>query len=140
MKKIYLAILQLTIFASLHAQADVVKDSLSKKNIPEDSIFIAPAVEAYFHGGAHEWGMYLMRNLVYPYDAQVKRIQGSVTVVFTVEKNGRLHDVHAVGGPEPLQREAIRLIKDSPRWIPAMQDGQKVRAYKTQNVTFKLAD
>ena len=39
-----------------------------------------------------------------------------------------------------MEAEAIRLIKTSPNWLPAIQNGKKVNAYRKQPVTFQLID
>ena len=38
------------------------------------------------------------------------------------------------------REEAIRVIKNSGKWTPAVQNGRTVKSYKQQPVTFKLAD
>lgn len=127
---------------SLHfaasAQQDLVKDTVLTALIPKDSVLINPAIPADFAGGQKAWGSYLIHNLRYPPDAMNSQMEGIVTVHFIVEKNGRLSKVFATGAAELLLDEGVRLIKESPRWVPAMQDGQKVRSYKDQTITFKL--
>lgn len=106
-----------------------------------DSIYTSENLDrgADFEGGNQGWMMYLMRNLTYPLAAQNRQITGTVVVQFVVDKKGKVSEVMAISGPEMLQKEGIRLIKHSPRWIPAMKDGEKVRSYKTQQIIFKLA-
>ena len=61
-------------------------------------------------------------------------------VRFIVDKDGSVSDVAAESGPliGGLREEAIRVVKNSGQWIPAMQNGHKVDAYKTQPIVFKL--
>ena len=65
--------------------------------------------------------------------------EGTYTVIvqFVVNKEGDVTDI------KPLTRfgfgmeeEVIRLLKNSPKWIPAIQFGRNVRAYRKQPVTF----
>jgi protein TonB len=55
-----------------------------------------------------------------------------------VDQEGNVSDVKAISGPELLKPEAERLIKASGKWNPALQDGQKVKAYHRQPITFRL--
>jgi len=59
-------------------------------------------------------------------------------VQFIVDKNGVLSDIAAISGPELLQAAAVEVIKESPRWKPAIQDGRVVKSYKKQPITFRL--
>jgi protein TonB len=41
-------------------------------------------------------------------------------------------------GDPILQEAALKAMKQSPNWIPATQNGRKVRSYKKQPIVFKL--
>ena len=60
-------------------------------------------------------------------------------VQFIVDKEGSLSDIKAISGPKELQEESIRVVKESGKWIPAVQNGKKVRAYKRQPIIYKLS-
>ncbi|WP_345950127.1 TonB family protein [Mucilaginibacter sp. PAMB04274] len=93
-----------------------------------------------FEGGTPAFNKFLSKNLRYPSEAISKRIQGRVNVTFVVETDGTLNDVRAVGGsPNPLlAAEAIRVIKESPKWIPGVQYGRNVRVKYTVPIVFNL--
>jgi protein TonB len=61
-------------------------------------------------------------------------------VQFIVDKEGNVSDVQAISGPEQggLREEAIRVIKKSGKWTPALQNGRYVKAYRRQPVTFQV--
>jgi len=46
----------------------------------------------------------------------------------------------AISGPEQggLREEAIRVIKKSGQWTPAVQNGRYVKSYKRQPVIFRI--
>jgi protein TonB len=75
---------------------------------------------------------------VYPKKAERKKIEGTVVVQFIVDKDGTISNISAVSGPELLQEAATEVIKKSPNWTPASQNGRKVKSYKKQPITFKL--
>ncbi|PHN07052.1 energy transducer TonB [Flavilitoribacter nigricans] len=59
---------------------------------------------------------YLRRNLQYPQAAIDQEISGSVTLRFIILPDGRVLDIKAISGPGELYEEAIRLIREGPKW------------------------
>lgn len=102
--------------------------------------FTKVEIEAEFPGGSSAWLRYLVRNLRYPDSAINHNIQGKVWVQFIVDMEGNVSDVRAVDGPTQggLREEAVRLIKRSGKWTPAIQNGRQVRSYKKMPIFFKL--
>jgi periplasmic protein TonB len=135
MKIFYLLFFQIVAVMSLNAQAEVSKDPpVSNK----DSVRIHVEAESYFPGGVPAWIRFLNNNLTYPPKAVRKKVEGTVVVQFIVDKNGALSNIEAISGPELLQEAAVNVIKNSPNWKPAIQDGRIVKSYKKQPITFKL--
>jgi protein TonB len=97
-------------------------------------------IESLYPGGAGAWMRYLNKTFRYPQEAQDNEIQGTVVVQFIVDREGNVSDVEAVSGPSTggLREEAIRVIKKSGKWEPAVQNGRKVKSYKKQPITFRL--
>jgi protein TonB len=111
-----------------------------KEDAEDDGIFRKVEVESEYPGGGPAWQRYLNRNLRYPQEAIDNEIQGAVVVQFIVDKEGNVSDVEAVSGPEELRAEAVRVIKKSGQWTPAIQNGRKVKSYKKQPIVFRLQD
>lgn len=113
-----------------------------KKQDDEDGIFEKVEVESSYPGGIAAWIRYVQKNLRYPDQAVNDGVQGTVMVKFVVDKEGNVSDVEAVAGPEQggLREEAVRVIRKSGKWTPALQNGRYVKSYKQQPVTFKLSD
>jgi protein TonB len=103
-----------------------------------DKTFTKVEIESDFPGGMSAWMRYLNRNLRYPQDAIDNEIQGTVVVQFIVDKEGNVSDVEAVSGAPELRDEAVRVIKKSGKWTPAIQNGRQVKSYKKQPIVFKL--
>jgi protein TonB len=106
----------------------------------DDGIVLTVEKESEFPGGMGAWARFLHKNLNYPEDAQNKEIQGKVVVRFIVDKEGNVSDVEVVSGPEQggLREEAVRVIKRSGKWVPALQNGRNVKSYKQQPITFQM--
>ena len=92
-----------------------------------------------FPGGPSALMQYLSSNIKYPVVAEENGVQGRVIVTFVVEKDGSITDVRVVKGVDPsLDKEAQRVVKGMPKWIPGKQNGSAVRVKYTVPVTFRL--
>ena len=92
-----------------------------------------------FPGGDAELMKYLSTHIKYPVVAEENGIQGRVIATFVVERDGSISDVKVIKSVDPsLDKEAIRVLKSMPKWIPGKQNGSAVRVKYTVPVTFKL--
>lgn len=103
-----------------------------------DQTFTKVEIESSYPGGTGAWQRYLYKTLRYPQDAIDNEVQGAVVVQFIVDKAGVVSDVEAISGPQELRDEAVRVIKRSGKWTPAIQNGRKVKSYKKQPIVFRL--
>lgn len=103
-----------------------------------DKTFTKVEIESEYPGGTAAWARYLNKSLRYPQEAIDNEIQGTIVVQFIVDKEGNVSDVEAVSGPQELRDEAVRVIKKSGKWTPAVQNGRQVKSYKKQPIVFKL--
>ena len=114
--------------------------AMPEKHSNGDDTFRKVEIDAQYPGGLEAWRAFLFRRLVYPQEAADERLQGTVYVQFIVDKEGNVSDVNAISGPQELYAAAVSAIKKSGKWEPGIQNGQKVKSYKTQPITFKLND
>ena len=92
-----------------------------------------------FPGGPSALMQYLNSNIKYPVVAEENGVQGRVVCTFVVEKDGSITDVRVVKSVDPsLDKEAMRVVKGMPKWIPGKQNGSAVRVKYTVPVTFRL--
>jgi protein TonB len=131
MKVLYCLIICFAASFSLFAQETATVDSTRLT-------FSKVEIEASFPGGDHGWIKFLQSHLTYPPKAIRKKVDGTVVVQFIVDVNGELSDIQAISGPDLLKPAALDVLKQSPRWKPAVQDGKKVKSYRKQPITFKL--
>ena len=106
-------------------------------------IFEKVDIEASFPGGEVAWRKFLEQNL--RADVPLKRgaPAGSYTVwiQFVVDKNGNVSDLKPLTNlGYGMEAEIVRVLKKSPKWIPANQNGSAVRAYRKQPVTFVIEE
>ena len=82
---------------------------------------------------------FLYKNIKYPTIAQENGTQGQVVLQFVVERDGSISDVHVARGVDPyLDKEAVRVVKSMPKWLPGKQNGNAVRVKFTVTVMFRL--
>jgi protein TonB len=92
-----------------------------------------------FPGGPSALMQFLSSNIKYPVVAEENGVQGRVVCTFVVEKDGSITDVRVIKSVDPsLDKEAMRVVKSMPRWIPGKQNGSAVRVKYTVPVTFRL--
>ena len=77
-----------------------------------------------FPGGIDQIAKYLKANIRYPKKLWKKGIQGKVIVNFNIDKNGNVKDIKIYKGvTKELDEEAIRVVKNMPKWRPGLIDG-----------------
>lgn len=92
-----------------------------------------------FPGGISGLRTYLNQNIRYPAEAQENCVQGRVVVSFVVGKDGHISDVTVVRSVDPsLDKEAVRVIRNMPRWTPGKQGGELVKVRYNVPVSFRL--
>jgi TonB family protein len=92
-----------------------------------------------FKGGLSAFGRFLGENLRYPPDAARDGIQGRIYISFIVEKDGTFSELKiAKGVRQDLDDEALRVVKLSPIWNPALKRGITQKTSYTIPVFFQL--
>lgn len=83
---------------------------------------------------------HIKKNQQYPEKAMEDNIQGRVSVIFVIDKDGSITNVQAKGpkGGELLEKEALRVISKLPKFKPGLQRGKPVKVKYSQPITFKL--
>lgn len=109
-----------------------------KKPEPEQ-VFTAVEQMPQFPGGDAALMKFLSSNINYPQVAMENGVQGRVIVQFVVTKNGTVGEVKVIRSVDrDLDKEAIRLCKSLPKFIPGKMNGQAVNVWYTLPITFKL--
>ena len=112
-----------------------------KKPVEEKAVEIFKAVEQMpqFPGGDEALIKYLSSHINYPPMAAEANIQGRVVVQFVIDKTGKVGEVKVVRSVDKdLDREAVRVCKSLPKFVPGRQNGQPVAVWYTLPVSFKL--
>lgn len=101
--------------------------------------FIVEDMPDFKGKGLNGFRNWVMKNLEYPEIAAENGISGTVYVTFVVEPTGLVNKVTIVRGVDPaLNKEAVRVVKTSPKWTPGKQRGKAVRVAFTFPIKFVL--
>jgi protein TonB len=115
-----------------------------------DKEFTTVQVEAQFPGGLPAWKKYLEENLntaladsCLTIPKGKKSAKQTVIVDFRVDRDGSISEAGAQYAKDLcplLVAEAIRVIRQGPKWIPAYQNGRKVIYRQRQSITWVLTE
>jgi protein TonB len=111
--------------------ADVVEDN---------TIYNTAGIEVKpdFPGGLEKFYKYVGNNYKIPDEDGLK---GKVFVTFVVEKDGTLTDIKVIRDIGfGTGKEAIRVLRNSPRWNPGEQNGKKVRVLYSLPITIQAPE
>lgn len=116
--------------------AKVEEEVVEEEAIPFQLVEKQPS---FMGGGPNEFTKWVNERLVYPEIAKENGVQGRVTLQFTVEKDGRVTNVKVLRGVDSsLDKEAVRVVSSSPKWVPGKQRDRAVKVTYTFPVIFQL--
>lgn len=115
---------------------EVKEEAVEEEAIPFQLVEQKPS----FNGGdANEFSKWVNERLVYPEIAKENGVQGRVMLQFTVNTDGTVSNVKVLRGVDPaLDKEAVRVVKMSPKWKPGKQRDRAVKVNYTFPVIFQL--
>ncbi|NJN26223.1 MAG: energy transducer TonB [Cyclobacteriaceae bacterium] len=101
-----------------------------------ETIYKKTEVPPEFVGGKEALFEYINSNITYPEDV----VKGNVYVAFVVTKEGNIRDIRIVKGiNESCDKEALRLIRNMPKWDPGMHKGNIVSSVYGLPIIFRPA-
>ena len=97
-------------------------------------------IQPQFPGGERGLINFINKTREYPYHAYKNHIQGRVLCSFVVGTDGRVSDVKVIrgAGDESLNREAIRVIGEMPKWSVGKVGGRPVPVRVVLPIAFRL--
>jgi len=116
-------------------------DLKNKEEDYETGVVIHVQIEAQYPGGIKEWSKFLERtlNTEIPIENGAPAGRYTVLVSFLVDKEGNVSEIQALNDPGyGTVAEAIKVIKKSRQWIPAIQNGNHVIYRQKQSITFVI--
>lgn len=96
---------------------------------------------AQFPGGESEMTKFIMEEMQYPEAALHQSLEGEVHIAFVVGEDGALKNPSIVKSAHYyLDKEAERIVRSMPRWIPASKSGFTVQSNFVLPIQFSLAE
>jgi protein TonB len=116
------------------AVPDVVEEAV--EDIP---VYNAEEMPSFQGGDLNVFRNWVQSRLVYPRIAIENSVSGKVTLKFVIERDGTLTNIEEIASPDKsLTEEAIRVLKQSPKWSPGKQRNKPVRVFYILPVEFQL--
>lgn len=104
-----------------------------------EPVYIAVEEPATFNGGQVALMKWIRDHIRYPEAAQKNGVTGRVVVRFIVEPDGSITSPSIIRSVDrDLDTEALRVVREMPKWNPGKNNGEPVRAYFNLSVPFKL--
>ncbi len=114
----------------------VQEEVVEEEAIPFQMVEQKPS---FMGGDANTFSKWVNERLVYPEIAKENGVQGRVTLQFTVNADGSVSNVKVLRGVDSsLDKEAVRVVSQSPKWTPGKQRDRAVKVTYTFPVIFKL--
>ena len=117
----------------------VVVEEKKPEPVDDNKVFESVEQNPQFPGGDAALLKYVSDHIRYPSVAQENNIQGRVVVQFVVTKTGSIGQVKVVRSKDPdLDKEAVRVVKTLPKFVPGKMNGHAVNVWYTLPITFRL--
>jgi TonB family protein len=96
-----------------------------------------PDVEPIFQGSPSDENEWLLKNLIYPNEVIDNEINGKVYLTIIINEDGSVSSPKIIRGLSPeCDKEAIRLVKSMPKWIPGKIKNKAVKVKKKIVIIF----
>lgn len=107
--------------------------------INNDTVFMKVDKQPSFPGGPDAYLKFLSKNIKYPEVMRDRQIEDDINVQFIIEIDGSLSHLRALNSAGyGTAEEAVRVMKLSPKWLPAYKNGRAVRILYKAPVVFRL--
>ncbi|MBM3435549.1 MAG: TonB family protein, partial [Bacteroidetes bacterium] len=124
----------------IYAECDELEVMSIQAPAKEEVVFTVVESAPEFIGGDKAFQEFIKSNMIYPKEAAVNGITGTVYIAFIINQEGAVSDVKVIRSANPLlDNEAMRVIQlTSGKWKPGLQKGKAVKVQMVIPVKFKL--
>lgn len=129
------------IYYDFNVDFDPYKLLVSAESDTSSPVYIFVEQMAIFNGGdINKFRDWVQKNVIYPPEAVEKGEYGRVTIQMVVTATGLVDQARVLhsSGSKSLDNEALRVVKSSPKWVPAKNDNQPVSQQFVFPVIFML--
>lgn len=127
------------ILSVLAVKAQVKVKASDAVHVADNFVSCDNEILASFPGGMYHFNQYVKKNIHYPVSDIKHHIHGKVILTFIIERDGRISNVKIKKGVSPeIDAEAVRILKNSPKWIPTKNCGKARRTQFAIPINFSL--
>ena len=120
-------------------ETEIIVVKMRDEEEDDDELYMIVEEIPEFPGGEDALRKYLIEHTKYPKNARKNKISGTVNVLFVIDENGEIGDVLVSNSVDPtLDKEAIRVVKNMPNWIPGKIRGKPVKSVQPLWFDFAL--
>ncbi|UTN05657.1 M56 family metallopeptidase [Flavobacterium bizetiae] len=112
----------------------------NKADVKDKDLYTMANIEKLpeFPGGLTEFYKFIGKKFKMPEEAQKNKLEGKAYMQFIIEKDGSLSDIKTLQDPGyGIGDEATRVLKLSPKWTAATQEGKPVRVMYSLPITIQ---
>lgn len=112
----------------------------NKADVKDKDLYTMANIEKLpeFPGGLTEFYKFIGKKFKMPAEAQKNKLEGKAYMQFIIEKDGSLSDIKTLQDPGyGIGDEATRVLKLSPKWTAATQEGKPVRVMYSLPITIQ---
>lgn len=111
---------------------EVIVEEKKPEPVEDNQVFAVVEQMPQFPGGDAALLKWVGEHIRYPAIAQENNIQGRVVLQFVVTKTGKVGEVKVLRSKDPdLDKEAVRVIKSLPKFVPGKMNGHAVNVWYT---------
>lgn len=121
--------------------SDWTSTNASNKEMDKEGIYVNADVMPEYPGGKKAIQKYIEDNIKYPQTAVDEDVQGTVQITFAIDENGKVYKASTSGNAigYGLEQEALRVVKQMPKWKPGLVNGKKVKTRLSLPVVFEIS-
>ena len=115
------------------------KKDFNKSEAKPEPAFAVQEESATFRGkDINAFKQYVLSQFKYPSSLKNAKVSGRLLIQFVVDANGKITDIKILRSVHPdIDKEIIRILKNSPLWSPAKQSGSPVKQQLVMPIEIK---
>ena len=106
----------------------------------QEGVYNRSEIMPTYSGGENALRQFIETHIQYPDNAINNNIEGTVKVYFTVDEQGKIY-APTILSPKlgyGLEEEALRVVRQMPKWVPGQVQGKNVKAHFTLPIPYKI--
>lgn len=114
-------------------------NAYSQEQTEDDEIYLKVDKQPEFPGGKTALDRFIKNNLRHPLTIGGRDIRARVVCEFVVNKDGSVTDIEILrSNYPPMNNEVLRMLREMPKWEPALLKEQPVRVRYTLPVNIHI--